>query len=265
MDPQTEFKGVTLVDLSDLEKLFEVNIMVYSLQPSARNEEDEVPAEIVASLVRRSHRHYTSTLYLNLYKDHFSYIKSLPLYSKSHQCKKCGKLWKHAWKFHRHEQKCEAKVKLRFPGGTYNSPPTIFDQLTDEGIEIPERLKYFKFFATYDFEFMFTQDQLPQNTEKLTWENKHVPLSVSCCSNIPGFTDPKCYITEGDSVQLLKQFVDFLLAMSEESYRLLLVDFEQVFADIDAKMGRSSSEENDPEIVGNVNILMELLESQAHE
>ena len=42
MDPQSSrFKGIELEELSDLEKLFQVNIVVYSLQPAEREEEEE--------------------------------------------------------------------------------------------------------------------------------------------------------------------------------------------------------------------------------
>jgi len=101
---------------------------------------------------------------LNLYDNHFSYIKNLARYSKSYQCSKCGKMWKKGFRLNRHEQMCEAKTRLKFPGGAYNSPATIFEQLADEGINVSEELRYFKYFATFDFESLFTQNQLPNNT-----------------------------------------------------------------------------------------------------
>ncbi|CAH3191116.1 unnamed protein product, partial [Porites evermanni] len=76
-----KFHGVKLSELVDLEKLYEVNIQVYSLAPTQSQSEDddneENTPEIAATLLRRSHRHYSSTLYLNLYENHFSYIKDL--------------------------------------------------------------------------------------------------------------------------------------------------------------------------------------------
>ena len=97
------------------------------------NEEVEVKSEITARLLHRSHRHYTSTMYLNLHKKHFSYIKDLKHYSHSFCCSRCGKYWKHVGKLHRHELTCEAKVRYQFPGGAYNVPKTIFELLEDEG------------------------------------------------------------------------------------------------------------------------------------
>ena len=77
-----KFHGVKLSELGELEKLYEVNIQVYNLAPTQTHgeeqEETEDKPDIAATLIRRSHRHYESTLYLNLYEKHFSYIlKSL--------------------------------------------------------------------------------------------------------------------------------------------------------------------------------------------
>ncbi|KXJ15551.1 hypothetical protein AC249_AIPGENE10298 [Exaiptasia diaphana] len=68
----SRFKGVTLQELNTLEKLYEVNIMVYSL---AMGDEQEQSPQPFAALVHRSHHDFPTTMYLNLYKDSFSYIK----------------------------------------------------------------------------------------------------------------------------------------------------------------------------------------------
>ena len=101
MPPQSSrFKGIKLEELSELEKLFEVNIVVYSLQREEKEEEVGKP-EVTAHLIQRSHRHYSSTMNLNLYKNHFSYIKNVNRYSKSFQCTKCSKYWRHRGMLHR--------------------------------------------------------------------------------------------------------------------------------------------------------------------
>ena len=102
-------------ELDELEKLYEVNIQVYSLVPTQNHEEDENDQEnapqIAATLLRRSHRHYSSTLYLNLYENHFSYIKGLTRYSKSFCCSRFDKHWKRASNLRQHEATCDGKVK----------------------------------------------------------------------------------------------------------------------------------------------------------
>ena len=106
-----KFHGVKLSELDELEKLYEVNIQVYSLAPTQSQSEDEDneenTPEIAATLLRRSHSHYSSTLYLNLYENHFSHIKDLARYSKSFCCSRCGKYWKDMCKCQRHEKTCD--------------------------------------------------------------------------------------------------------------------------------------------------------------
>ena len=50
---------------------------MYILAPTQTHSEDEDDQEntpeIAATLIRRSHRHYSSTLYLNVYENHFVY------------------------------------------------------------------------------------------------------------------------------------------------------------------------------------------------
>ena len=238
-----KFFGVKLKELIDLEHLYEVNIFVYALEPTKQdgeeNEDDEpndTKPEIAAELIHRSLCHYPSTLYLNLYQRHFSYIKDLKKYTKSYCCSRCGKFWKHVGMLHRHERTCEAKVHYTFPGGAYKTPPTIFELLEDEGFTIPPHLKYFPYRATFDFECMFNRQTGLNNTEKLTWNAKHIPLSVSVSSNVPEYDQPKCFVSDGDSKRLVKEMVEYLVKISEESCRLMKQEFSFLFEAIDQKL-----------------------------
>ena len=237
-DDVEDFDGVTLEELPDLEKLFELNIYVYRLVEC--EDEDTEKTEIVAQLIQRSHRNYANTMYLNLYGSHFSYIKNLKMYSKSYCCSKCDKLWKTAKALNQHEKTCKASVRHVFPGGAYKVPQTIFDLLEDEGNVIPEELKYFPYRATFDFECYFKKgDQHPKNTAKLTWEAEHVPLSVSVCSNVPGYDQLKCFVSSGSAKEMIKQFVEYLVQISQESYALLLDRFSDVFEQINERIANS--------------------------
>ena len=86
-----DFKGVTLDDLVELEQVFSLNVYVYDLQETEAG-------DIAARLVRRSPYKYDDTMNLNLYEQHFSYIKDLRSYSHSYLCSKCDRLWKHVGK-----------------------------------------------------------------------------------------------------------------------------------------------------------------------
>ena len=209
------------------------------------NEEEFVTSsQTVAELVHRSHRHYDNTMYINLYGKHFSYISDINKVCKSFCCSKCDRLWKHVGMLHRHERTCEANVKYIFPGGAYSLPQTIFEQLADEGIDVPDDLKFFPHRATFDFECYFENlsAEYHGNTDKLHWEQKHVPLSVSVCSNVPDHTEPKCFVSNGDPHQLIADMMQHLVRISKTSYQILLEEFEDVFSQIDERLSQEVDE-----------------------
>ena len=142
-----KFHGVKLSELDDLEKLYEVNIQVYSLAPTQSHSEDEDneenTPEIAATLLRRSHRHYSSTLYLNLYENHFSYIKDLARYSKSFCCSRCGKNWKRTSNLRQHEATCDGKVKEDEETESENEEDRAF---LDDEIQEQEDVSFYRRF-----------------------------------------------------------------------------------------------------------------------
>ena len=68
---------MTLEEIPDLEKLFEINVFIYSLEPTADggeegDENNEDKPETAASLLFHLHHYYGSTMYLNVHKNYFS-------------------------------------------------------------------------------------------------------------------------------------------------------------------------------------------------
>jgi hypothetical protein len=105
----------------------------------------------------------------------------------------------------RHQKICTGQTKYVFRGGFYSNPKTVFDRLEEQGIIISETDRLFQWFIVYDFEAMLVPIR-ESNSEKLTWTQKHVPVSVSICSNVDGFTDPHC-IVEPDVEKLVREMV----------------------------------------------------------
>lgn len=114
-------------------------------------------------------------------------------------------------------------------------PTHIFQLLGDEGFTIPQHLKYFSLRATFDFECMFNPKTTLNDTEKLTWNTKHIPLSVSVCCNIPEYDKPKYFVSDGDSKQFIKDMLQYLVKISQESCRLMK-EFSFIFEAIDQKL-----------------------------
>ena len=239
--PVHDFAGVTLDDLHKVESKFKTNVVVYQL-------EEIDNGKTMAELVRRSPAQYQETMYLNLYEAHFSYIKDIRMYSHSYKCSKCEQaLWKCPYDLHRHELTCEAGVNQIYKGGVYRPPSSIFERLDDEGIIASPVLRYFPYRATFDFECYFSDERLPVNSDKLQWSARHVPLSVSVASNVPGYEPAQCYVTDGDSDKLVADMMDHLTAISDAAYESLLPLYADVLEELKTRKEAWDEEEEEEE------------------
>ena len=227
--PVHDFTGVTLDDLLKVESKFETNVTGYKLVDTS---EETTTAE----LVRRSECHYPHTMYMNLYETHYSYIHDIGMYCHSYRCRKCGNsLWKWPRDLLRHERTCEAGVNRIYKGGVYRPPSSVFERLDDEGIVVGGSLRFYPYRATFDFECYFTGDTLPADTDHVQWVARHIPLSVSVASNVPGYEDAQCYITDGDSDKLLGAMMSGLVATSDAAFASLLPSYEDVLDELNAR------------------------------
>ena len=237
--PVHAFVGVTLEDLSKIEATFDVNVVVYKL--------DEITdGKTTAELVRRSPCQYIETMYLNLYEAHFSYIKDIRMYSHSYKCSKCEQaLWESSWELHRHERTCEAGVNQIYKGGVYRPPASIFERLDDEGIIVSPVLRYFPYRATFDFECYFSDERLPVNSDKLQWSARHVPLSVSVASNVPGYEPALCFVTDGNADKLVGCMITCLNTISDAAYESLLPLYADVLEELKTRKEAWDEEEEE--------------------
>ena len=237
--PVHDFAGVPLEDLSKIEATFDVNVVVYKL--------DEITdGKTTAELVRRSTDCGKTTMYANLHESHYSYIQDIGKYCHSYRCRKCGdSLWKSSWELHRHERTCEGGIRRVYKGGVYHPPPSVFERLDDEGIVVDEGLRYYPYRATFDFECFFTGDKLPADTDHVQWVARHVPLSVSVASNVPGYEPAQCYITDGDSDKLVADMMDHLTAISDAAFESLKPSYESVLNELEVRKEEWDSAEEE--------------------
>jgi hypothetical protein len=165
-------------------------------------------------------------MYVNLHENHFSFIKDISSFCHSFVCWKCSKIFSIPFRLTRHEQTCDVNVKHKFPGSTYQVPKNIFEER--EEFEFEPRDKFFPYFVTWDIE-SFQFDISGNNDEsRLQWAAEHVPASISVASNIPGYESANCFVTDGNSEQLVSEFL-----YSHTRYRLLHEKFENVFTQLD--------------------------------
>ena len=130
-----------------------------------------------------------------------------------------------------------------FPGGVYHSTPSIFERLEDENIRVDESLRYYPYQATFDFECWFDTEQLPSDSDQVHWVARHVPLSVSVASNVPGHERVKCLVTNGDTNKLVIDMMTILISMSDAAYDSIKDSYENVLEQLAEAMTRWDEQE----------------------
>ena len=88
------------------------------------------------------------------------------------------------------------------------------------------------------------------NADKLEWTQKHVPVSVSICSNVPEFTEPLCLISHGDPDDLVQRMMARLEDISAAAEANLMEDpeMEVLFNSIEQKLKEEEEETEEEEI-----------------
>ena len=220
-DRPEDFRGVTLEDLGRLEDTFKVGVQVYSLQ--------QINEQFIASLIRRPTPTLENIMYIDLSeKDgvkHFSYIYDLEAYAMSFACTSCGQQWPSRWSCERHNATCDRIVEPVYPSGTYETTKTVFDQLEAVNIIVPKELRYYPYRTCFDFECYFIESD--------KYIAKHVPVSFSVCSNIPGFEAPDFY-SNRDQNALIQSFMSILNRHSKAAQDLLLPKYRDYMNKLEA-------------------------------
>ena len=203
-----EFRGVGFYEFPRFEKHFEINLNVYQLKET----DTAIP-------VYRTLCHFQDSLYVNLFETHLSYIKNFKAYAKKYECSRCSKLFNKVSSWKRHLRSCSYVTKSVYPGGFVKNNKTVFEELEGLGIKVPEKDQTFPYFIVFDFESILKKVQI-KTSEKLEWTQKHEPIAVSVCSNVPNFTEPKSFVNE-DLDHLLSDMISYMLTISDATQPLL--------------------------------------------
>ena len=145
----SEFPGITFEDITNVEKCFNIKIVIYNLNSNG-----------TVSHLYETMSQNSSIMYLNVYNNHYSYVTNFSKFAKKFQCEKCSKIFKKIWHLKRHNAICYERTKYIFPGGFHKTKPTIFDKLESVGINISRNLKYFPYYVVWDMEAMLQKNTL---------------------------------------------------------------------------------------------------------
>lgn len=203
-------KYVTLADIHSLENIFKINIEVYSI--------DLGNQAITPAL--KSLNNYSTTMHVILHEDHFMYIRNFDKATLTFSCVKCEHIFKNIQSLQRHVKRmCTGTHQQNhYPGRVYQPELTPLELLKNHGVDVNPNFVY-PYRIAYDFEAY--QKPIHKETQKTLYYSEHIPLSVSICSNVPGFNEPKCFVTKGDSQTLIDEMGDYMEQIADEAYRLL--------------------------------------------
>ena len=123
---------------------------------------------------------------------------------------------------------CEGGVRRIYKGGVYHTTPSVFQRLDDEGISVANTLRFYPYRATFDFECLFDGGNLSADSDRVHWIARHVPLSVSVASNVPGHETPHCYVTDGDSDTLVATMMRGVSPISDAAFAMLIPLYDNV-------------------------------------
>ena len=237
-EPMKDFKGLSFEDFPEFETRFDVNLEAYNLTEDG-----------FAWSVYKSRGQHKTTMYVNLYDNHLSYIRNFAVYAQKYQCKTCERHFKLAGHLHRHQKSCANKTKFVYPGGFHQDRENIFERLDQYDIHVPVDERNFPWYICYDFEALLQKVQ-DQPTDMLRWTHKHVPVSVSLCSNVEGQTDPVCLV-DADQDQLVTHMVSHMNGIANRVYELAEEKWGWVLEAIDEKLRESEEDElnSDAEVV----------------
>ena len=230
-----EYKGVEYEDIPHFERCFHLQVTVCCLEPDGS-----------VTTVHHPTTTYKDKMYLNIFEKHLSYISNFNAYSSKFKCCRCDRLFKKINYMKAHLRSCSRATKLKFPGGIYTPTPSIYEDLSNFDIHVPVADQFFEYFAVFDFEAILNKRQ-DRISEKSVWLTEHLPISVSICSNLPDFEDPRCFVSpDGDT--LLGEMVDYLHEIADASNKLACEKWSDVLSKLEEKIQKWKPDEKSGEI-----------------
>lgn len=229
--------GLDLDNIYYFEQCFKISVNIFQLSASG-----------TCSCEYLSTAKYADKMNLNLFDGHLSYITKLSSYSKKFECRICGYCFGRVDNCKRHEATCDQQTRFTYPGGFYENPKSLWQELESYGFE-EKGLRHFPWFAVFDFEAMLLK-QDTAGASNLMWTQRHDPVSVSVCSNVDGYKTEKCFVNV-DSQALLSDMIDYLETISDRVYDKARATWDAAFKHLDNMIQRwkppEGDEENDDE------------------
>ncbi len=115
--------GVELDAVVQVEHCFKININLYNKTEDG-----------VGSVLRQSLGKFQTSMNLNEFKGHLSYIGNFANYANKFECNKSEKIFRSRQDYKRHLPTCPIVVMHSYPGGYFKLPKTVFELLEENDI-----------------------------------------------------------------------------------------------------------------------------------
>ena len=197
VDP-AKFKGVAWKDIHLFEDCFQINVCILELKP------DDTAENKLTSIGK-----YDATMYVNVWQNHLCWITDIDQYCQKYTCVYCSRMFDRYWNLKRHQKTCSKQSNLIFPRGAYRYHKSVFDTLSEIGIQVPKEDRFFSHLVCFDLEAILAPENTVTSSGKTTFHSMHKPISCSICSNVTGFTEPVCFVNPDPHSLVKEMFVYF--------------------------------------------------------
>ena len=213
-----KFQGVHMNDISTVQDLLTLNILLYDI--------DIVDGNIVGELARQSVEKYENTVRLLRHNNHICYVNNINAVFQTFRCPNCDTFFNRTINLERHLSACSERVKNVYPRNVKQIRETLFDKLDSFGIKYTSEQKLFKSLAKFDFESICVQEGSFKDKNTITWIGNIVPISVSISSNL---VEEPIFICNSDPHHLVASFIgalENLVSQSKAKMKNFLLDIK---------------------------------------
>jgi len=136
-------------------------------------------------------------------------------------CNRCSAKFIENYKLERHIDTCELEQK-----DTFVKHPEIYEKKRNDIVELCD---WFDVDCDYKYDYLITFDleSMLQKIEevkgkKLKFVTKHIPVSASIATNVPGFSEGEYFILSKDPFTICKKMFEYFEKIAEKSKILVI-------------------------------------------
>ena len=201
--------GIQLDDIDEVSKKVQTGINVYAL------DENRTAKLLYRSVIQ------DNIMHLNLFEDHFSYIICLNMYSQSYVCPRCSRNFDRYLNMTRHLGSCFGATREIYCSGKYTPKLSVFERIAEADIfDVEQTERFFEYFLVWDIECLMVDSETPASSNTV-YQFQHKLASVAINSNVPGFSEPVCFVSRGDDRELIGKMVEYMTMVAETSCELM--------------------------------------------